>query len=162
MLFVTSELYKFIILADEFVKLDSLGGKSIPKGTVGTLLGMPVVKVPGTYLPDGCYFIILYEGAACFPYKIQDTKIHEDPMGLSGNAVEGRHYYDLFVFEKKADGIYCGCLASKKQAAPTITDSTKTAVYAGAFNGTGKTVKAVAMDTEGKFTSDVAEKTVAS
>lgn len=188
-LFVTSELYKFIILADEFVKLDSLGGKSIPKGTVGTLLGMPVVKVPGTYLPDGCYFIILYEGAACFPYKIQDTKIHEDPMGLSGNAVEGRHYYDLFVFEKKADGIYCGCLASKKQAAPTITDSTKTAVtlassgagkiwytldgsdprfsanrelYAGAFNGTGKTVKAVAMDTEGKFTSDVAEKTVAS
>lgn len=177
-LFVTSELYKFIILADEFVKLDSLGGKSIPKGTVGTLLGMPVVKVPGTYLPDGCYFIILYEGAACFPYKIQDTKIHEDPMGLSGNAVEGRHYYDLFVFEKKADGIYCGCLASKKQAAPTITDSTKTAVtlassgagkiwytldgsdprfsanrelYAGAFDGTGKIVKAVAMDTGGQI-----------
>lgn len=186
-LFVTSEMYKYIILSDEFIKLDSLGGQAIPKGTVGTLFGMTVVKVPGTYLPSGCYFIILYEGSAAMPYKIQDTKIHTDPPGCSGNLVEGRHYYDLFVFAKKADGIYCCCLESQKLAAPTITDTTKTAVtltssgaskiyytldgsdprfsmsrevYGSAFDAAGKTVKAVAMDTVGKFTSDIAEKAV--
>lgn len=186
-LYVTAEMYKYIILSDEFIKLDSVGGKALPKGVTGSVFGMPVIKVPGSYLPANCYFVIQWEGAVAFPYKMQDTKIHEDAPGISGNLVEGRHYYDVFVFEKKADGIYAGCLAASKLATPTITDTTKTAVtiasagaskiyytldgsdprfsmtrevYTAAFNGTGKTVKAVAMDTAGKFTSDIAEKAV--
>ena len=76
-----------------------------------------------------------------------------------------------------------------QQTKPTISDSSKEAVtiessgakaiyytldgsdprfsmtreiYTGAFNGTDKLVRAVAMDTEGKFTSDITEKQVAS
>ena len=182
-------MYKLLLLSDEFIKLDSVGGKALPKGTVGEVLGMQVIKVPGSYLPTGCFFLILWEGAACFPYKIQDTKIHEDAPGYSGHLIEGRHYYDVFVFQKKADGIYAGVLEDNKLATPTVTATTKTATsitcagaesiyytldgtdprtsmsripYAGTFDATGKRVRAVGMDdkTYTKFTSDIADVTV--
>ena len=31
------------------------------------------------------------------PYKIADAKVHEDPVGVSGALIEGRHYYDAYV-----------------------------------------------------------------
>ena len=128
------------------------------------------------------------EGAVAFPYRLNTTKVHTDPVGISGAVVEGRQIYDVFVLGSKADAVYSAVLTASKLATPTITDTTKTAVtlassgaskiyytldgsdprfsksreiYTAAFDGTGKLVKAVAMDTAGKFASDIASKQVA-
>lgn len=187
--YVPGSVYKLIATSDEFLKLENLGEKSIGRGVVGELFGFKIVKVPTSYMPTGCYVLAVQTSAVAMPYKIAETKVHKDPPGYSGALVEGRHYYDAFVLGNKADAVVGLVLESAKLAAPTISDSTKTAVtlassgagkiwytldgsdprfsmsrevYTGAFNGTGCKVRAIAMDTEGKFSSDIAEKQVVS
>ena len=53
-------------------------------------------------------FILLHKRAATAPEKIHDCKTHIDPPGISGNLVEGRFYYDLFVYGRKAGRRVCG------------------------------------------------------
>lgn len=185
-LYMSAEMYKLVSISDEFVKLDSLGGKSIPRGVCGSVDNFQIVKVPAGYLPEGCYMLATYKGSVLMPYKIQDTKIHEDPVGLSGNLLEGRHYYDAFVLGAKSMGVVACVLASAQQAAPSVslsgasvtpsssgaarvmytTDgsdprySDSAQVVSGAVTlEAGQTIKAVAFAPEGKFTSDVAEAT---
>ena len=93
-------------LAEEWVGLDSLGGKTLPKGCLGEFDGMEVVKVPSSRFPTGVNFMIVHRRAACMPMKIKKTKIHQDPPGINGNLMEGRQYYDCFVFDKLKHGIY--------------------------------------------------------
>jgi hypothetical protein len=50
--------------------------------------------------------MIVHKRAACAPVKLNDTKFHKDPPGISGALLEGRQYYDLFVFGAKCDGVY--------------------------------------------------------
>lgn len=183
-LFATAEMCKLIKLAPEFIGIDKLGVKALSKGQIGEISGMQVVKVPTSYLPKNCYFLITYRESILFPYKLKDTKIHTDPPGISGALIEGRHYYDAFVLGAKADGVYAGVLASEKLPAPTITPSGSSAtitcdgatqikyttdgtdprysmsakIYSTSAAVTGgETVKAVGY-ADGKFTSDVAEK----
>lgn len=57
--------------------------------------------------------------------RIKNTrgKTHIDPPGISGNLVEGRFYYDLFVYGHKADGVYVDVTTGGSVtvlAAPTI------------------------------------------
>jgi hypothetical protein len=105
-LYITAAGYKMLKLAPEFVGIESLGKKAIGKGVVGEIDDMEVVKVPKSRFPEGVNFMIVHKSAACMPIKIDDTKIHQDPPGISGNLLEGRQYYDCFVFEKRAKGIY--------------------------------------------------------
>ena len=90
---------------------------------MGELFGAPVVEVPEDYLSAGVNFILLHKRAATAPEKIHDCKTHIDPPGISGNLVEGRFYYDLFVYGHKADGVYVDVTTSSSVvvlAAPTI------------------------------------------
>lgn len=105
-LYVTSKAYADLRLSDEFQKCDPILDKSLSKGQVGTYDGMNVIKVPAGRWPAGVNFIIAHKSAACAPVKLNDTKLHQDPPGISGNLLEGRQYYDLFVFGAKADGVY--------------------------------------------------------
>lgn len=105
-LFVPSDTYAKLRLSDEFQKCDGLLDKSLAKGQVGTYDGMRVVKVPTGRWPANVNFIIVHKRAACAPVKLNDTKLHTDPPGISGNLLEGRQYYDLFVFGAKCDGVY--------------------------------------------------------
>lgn len=105
-LFVTATTYKHLRLAPEFLGVDSLGEKSLSKGVVGEYDGMKVVKVPASRMPKNCNFIIVHKGAGCAPVKLNDTKLHQDPPGISGNLLEGRQYYDCFVFKAKEKGVY--------------------------------------------------------
>ena len=105
-LFVNPTVYKNLKLSSEFVGVDSLGGKALAKGEVGTYDGMRVVKVPASRLGADVNFIIVHRGAACAPVKLNDTKIHKDPPGISGNLLEGRMYFDCFVFDAKKAGVY--------------------------------------------------------
>ncbi len=183
-LFATAEMCKLIKLSPEFIGIDRLGAKALSKGQIGEISGMQVVKVPTSYLPENCYFLITYRESILFPYKLKDTKIHTDPPGISGALIEGRHYYDAFVLGAKADGVYAGVLKSEKLTAPSIsisgysatiscsgateirytTDGTdprysaSARVYsASAAVKSGDIVRAVGY-ADNKFTSDVSEK----
>lgn len=105
-LFISAKAYKWLKLSDEFIAIDKLGEKSVGKGHVGEFDGMPVRKVPKTRMPEGYNFIIVHKESATAPLKIHDTKIHQDPPGISGNLIEGRYYYDCFVLEARKDGVY--------------------------------------------------------
>lgn len=105
-LIVSAAAYKLLKLSEEYTSIQELGKKSIGKGHVGEFDGMPVRKVSKKRMPEGVNFIIVHQSAATAPKKLHDTKIHQDPPGLSGNLMEGRMYYDCFVLERRAAGVY--------------------------------------------------------
>lgn len=105
-LFVPSETYAKLRLSEEFHGCEGLMEKSLTKGQVGLYDNMRVVKVPRSRWPENVNFIIIHKRAACAPVKLNDTKYHKDPPGISGALLEGRQYYDLFVFGAKCDGVY--------------------------------------------------------
>lgn len=105
-LYVPSDTYAKLRLSDEFQKCDGVLEKSLTKGQVGTYDNMKVVKVPAGRWPANVNFMIVHKSAGCAPVKLNDTKLHKDPPGISGNLLEGRQYYDLFVFGAKCDGVY--------------------------------------------------------
>lgn len=183
-LYMTAEMYKLVCTSDEFIAIDKLGAKSISRGECGDIDNFRVVKVAAGYLPANCFMLATYKQSVIMPYKIQDAKIHQDPPGISGNLIEGRHYYDAFVIGAKAMGVVALVLESEKQAAPTVSISshkvTPTSASAERIMYTldgsdprysdsakvvtgeittenGQTIKAVAFGKDGKFTSDVAE-----
>lgn len=140
--YVPGTVFKLIAQSDEFVKIETLGEKSIARGEVGELFGFKIIKVPTSYLPNGCYFIACHKNAVCMPYKISETKIHKDPPGISGALVEGRYYYDAFVLGEKADAVYAAVDSTKVQATPT-------------FGGTGVSVTITSADAaEIRYTVD--------
>lgn len=105
-LFINSTNYALLRQAPEFLGLEKLGSKAVGKGVVGEVDGMQVVKVPAGRWPASTNFIIVHKDAAVAPIKLDDTKIHIDPPGISGNLIEGRQYYDCFVFDAKEKGVY--------------------------------------------------------
>ena len=145
-LFVTSETYAKLRLSDEFQKCDPLLEKSLAKGQVGTFDGMAVVKVPKGRWPAKVNFIIVHKSAACAPVKLNDTKLHQDPPGISGNLLEGRQYYDLFVFAAKCDGVYVDVTNADSIPQRLITSLD---FDTGAYNGDAGFSYAVAYTTDG-------------
>ena len=89
-----------------FVLASDMGQKIKINGLVGELDGVKIVKVPDSYLPTGCQFIITHPSVTVKAEKIKDYKIHDNPPGISGNLVEGRVYYDAFVLDAKKDGVF--------------------------------------------------------
>ena len=181
---MTAEMYKLVCTSDEFIGIDKLGEKSISRGECGDIANFRVVKVPKGYLPNNCFMLAWHKNSALMPYKIKDGKIHQDPPGISGDLIEGRHYYDAFVIGAKCGGVVALVLASEKQVAPTVSISSHkvTPTSSGAekimytLDGSdprysdsaqvvtgeittenGQMIRAVAFGANGKFTSDVAE-----
>lgn len=103
---VSSAFYKNIKLDSSFTKTGDMATKLSYKGIVGEIDGVPVIKVPTSYLPTNCEFIIAHPIATINPKKLSDYKIHRDPPGINGNLIEGRVRYDTFVLEGKKDAIY--------------------------------------------------------
>lgn len=132
-LYVPSDTYAKLRLSDEFQKCDTLLNKSLSKGQVGTYDGMTVIKVPAGRWVANVNFMIVHKSAGCAPVKLNDTKIHTDPPGISGNLLEGRQYYDLFVFAAKCNGVYVE--VNTASGAGTITTTPTIADSTGAFSG---------------------------
>lgn len=122
-------------LAKEWTGLDSLGGKTLPKGTLGEFDGMAVKPITTRRMPDGAAFMIFYKGSCIAPVKINDFKGHKDPPGLSGDLIEFRMMYDAFVIGKKANGVAVGCLPDTVVATPTITLTGASAAVASTTSG---------------------------
>ena len=121
-LYLTSEMYKLVCTSDEFAGVDVLARQSIAKGVCGEVFGMNVVRVPKSYLPDDVYFLVTHKDAVLMPYKIADAKVHEDPVGVSGALIEGRHYYDAYVLGAKCGGVYALVAKGSTTAAPTFAE----------------------------------------
>ena len=123
-------------LSTEWVGLDSLGGKTLPKGTLGEFDGMAVKPMSNKKMPANVAWILLYKGSVIAPMKINTFKAHVDPPGLSGDLLEFRMIHDAFVLGKKANGVAVGVLPGFVAATPTITmDGAKATIAA-----TGSTI----------------------
>lgn len=107
-------------LSTEWAALDSLGGKTLPKGTIGEFDGMPVKPMTTKKMPANVPFMLIYKGAVISPMKINDFKGHVDPPGLSGDLLEFRMMYDAFVLGKKANGVAVACLPGTVSTEPAI------------------------------------------
>lgn len=104
--FVPAFVYNMIRLAPEFVGLEGLGVKSVGKGEVGELGGAAVVKVPAGRWVSGYDFIIAHKDSWTAPVKIKTARVLDKVAGIDGNVLEGRDYYDCFVFDARKGGIY--------------------------------------------------------
>lgn len=138
MLFISTEGYKLLKHSAEFMAVTELGKEALAKGVVGQYDNMQVIKVPATRWPANVNFMIVHKNAATAPVKMSETKLHQDPPGISGHLLEGREYYDCFVFSPRACGVYIQvntasgkgviCAAPAITAAGAITTSTTGAV----------------------------------
>lgn len=135
-LFIRNSLYKLLALSDEFLGVDKLGEHALSKGVVGEIDGMTVKRVPDSYLPEKVYFLVKYKGSTADPVKLNETKIHQDPPGLSGHLLEGRFYHDAFVLGAKACGLYAAVASGAQTAAPTATAASGGA----SFSASGATI----------------------
>ena len=78
-------------------------------------------------VPEDVYFLVAHKDAVLMPYKIADAKVHEDPVGVSGALIEGRHYYDAYVLGAKCGGVYALVDEDCRSSAPTISQGKITA-----------------------------------
>lgn len=148
-LFLTAEMYKQLRLSPEFLGVDNLAEKSLAKGQVGEYDGMPVVKVPASRFPANVNFMLVYMRSAIAPVKFNDTKIHKDPPGISGNLLEGRQYYDCFVLGAKADGVYVDVTTGSGAATICATPTQSSGTFASTT--TGATFKYTADGTDPRY-----------
>lgn len=123
-LLIPFQYMPYLILAPEWVGLDSLGGKALPSGVVGQLAGLNVKPMSNERMPQNVEFMILHKKSVISPMKIKDFKGHTDPPGLSGDLIEFRMIFDAFVLGKKADGVLIAVQTAHKAAAPTIAATT--------------------------------------
>ncbi len=132
-LFIPASVYTYLKLSPEFLGLEKLGTKAVAKGQVGEYDGMAVIRVPKGRWPANVNFMIVYKNSATAPVKLNDTKLHQDPPGISGNLIEGRQYYDCFVFGAKCGGIYVE--VNTASGAGTVLAAPTVAAATGAFSG---------------------------
>ena len=94
---VTPAFLNNLKLDDNFVKASDLGQQILFTGQVGAVDNIPVIKVPKSYFPANVEFVLTHPAATTAPIKIQEYKVHQDPVGVSGALAEGRFLYDGFV-----------------------------------------------------------------
>lgn len=86
--------------------------KLVPRGFVGELDGMAVVKVPSTYFPANTLAVLWQKKAVLGARQIHKTDIIENSENVDGAVLRGRFIYDTFVLE------------AKKKAVASITGTT--------------------------------------
>ena len=102
---VTPAYLNKIKLDEHYTKPSDVGQNIAMNGFSGEIDGVPVIKVPTSYMPLNVDFIITNAIAVPSPVKLQEFKINYNAPGISGTLVEARVRYDAFVLKKKADAI---------------------------------------------------------
>jgi len=127
-LYINPTFFALLRLSPEFLASDELAEKSVGKGLMGQFSGADVVKVPSGRMPANVNFMIVHREAAIAPEKIVESNIYPNPPGISGNLLEGRHYYDAFVIGARAGGVYVEVNTASGGgtvcAAPTLSTTT--------------------------------------
>lgn len=103
--YITPIAANLLKLDSSFVKSGDLSQKMLVKNQVGEVDGVPVVKVPSTYFPQGVDALLVYTKSTMSPQKLRDFITHHNPVGINGDLVEGRFMIDTFVLDNKKNGI---------------------------------------------------------
>lgn len=111
MALITPKYLKLIKQDPSFIKSGDVTQEMLICGQVGQVDGVPLVLVPGSYMPASTEFVIASRLSACGPVKLAEYKIHDNPPGINGWLVEGRVVYDCFVPTNKKNGIYAHKIA---------------------------------------------------
>lgn len=128
-LVIARKYFKFLKLSDEWVGVDALAGKTLPKGTLGEFDGMPTKQMTSARMPDKVPFMLLYKGSIIAPKKIEDFKGHVDPPGLSGDLLEFRLIHDAFVLGAKSAGCLAACELNSVVKTPKLSNSSGTVTF---------------------------------
>lgn len=136
-LYIPSTARKLLKLSPEWVSLDSLGGKTLPSGSIAEFDGMAVKRVASRFMPKGCEFLIIHKSSVFSPMKINEIKASISPPGLSGDLVEYRMLMDAFVLGSKAQGVAAACKKGTVVAAPTFSGTSSITI---ATETTGATI----------------------
>lgn len=103
---ISATFYTYIKQDSTFIKSGDMSQKMLVNGQVGEIDGVKLIKVPDSYLPTNCAFIITHPSVTVAGDKLAEYKVHDNPPGINGNLVEGRVYYDAFVLDAKKKGAY--------------------------------------------------------
>ena len=128
------------MLDPAFMKYGDKSQEMVTKGVLGEVDGIKIVKVPASQLPFGVSFMIVHPSATVAPQQLKEYKTHQDPPGINGNLVEGRHLYDAFILEAKKNGIYVAMLEGTL-GTPTVTLAASKPVIANKDHYVGGTWK---------------------
>ncbi len=103
---VNPDTYMLMKQSKDIVMQTNIGNDMLIRGIISNLDGCYVMKTPSNRLPSDFGFMMVHPEATTAPIKLEDYKIHEDPVGYSGSIVQGRICYDAFVLENKKKAIY--------------------------------------------------------
>ena len=134
MFYTTPAYYKNIKQDEAFVKSGDMSQKMLIKNQVGEVDGVKFVKIPTSYYKKGVKGILVYTKSTLSPQKIVDYIIHNKPVGVGGDLVEGRIMMDTFILKSKELGVV---VLYDEANAPTIGALT-VASAAGTATGTTK------------------------
>jgi len=105
-LYVTPKFYTMI--KDNIVTTthgSEYASKLIGRGFVGELDGIPVVKVPTSYMPTKTYAVMWHKDALLGAKQIVKTRIITDSELVDGTVLTGRFVYDAFVLNGKKNAV---------------------------------------------------------
>lgn len=119
-LYIARPYLKALKLAPEWVGLDSLGGETLPKGTVGKFDGLIVQPVSKRKFPANCYFSIFVKDSIIAPEKINTFRGIKDSENMDGDRLQYRCKFDAFVMPNLAAGAAVACAKASVAATPTV------------------------------------------
>lgn len=119
-LYIARPYLKVLKLAPEWVGLDSLGGETLPKGTVGKFDGLTVQPVSKRKFPANCYFSIFVKDSIIAPEKINTFRGIKDSENMDGDRLQYRCKFDAFVMPNMAAGAAVACAKDSVAATPTV------------------------------------------
>ena len=122
-LYISRTYLKALKLAPEWVGLDSLGGKTLPKGCPGLFDGLVVQPVSSKKFPAGCYFAIFVKEAIIAPEKINTFRGIKDSENMDGDRLQYRSKFDAFVMPSQCYGAAVACAAGTVTKTPTVSIS---------------------------------------
>ena len=120
-LYVPRSFVPTLMLAKEWVGLDSLGSKTLPKGCPAMFDSLEVKPVSDRVFPENVYFAIFVKEAIIAPEKINTFRGIKDSENMDGDRLQYRCKYDAFVMPSLASGAAVACAASAVTATPTIS-----------------------------------------
>lgn len=105
-LFVTPTVYKGIKSEiTTTTNADTYNTKLLGKGVVGELDGVPVVKVPTSYFPDGVKGLMWHKDSVLGAKQLTEARVRTDNELISGSLLLGRYIFGAFVLKGKAKGV---------------------------------------------------------
>ena len=135
-LYISRTYVKELQLADQWVGLDSLGGKTLPKGCPGMFDGLVVQPVSSRKVPANCYFAIFVKDSIIAPEKINTFRGIKDSENMDGDRLQYRCKYDAFVMPSQCYGAAVACAKGSVVATPTVAIADGKATVTGANGAT--------------------------